>query len=215
MPRLDLMRELKPLYSPPRDRFVVVELPPLQYLMIDGHGDPNTAMEYAEALEALYSLAYTLKFQVKRDSGGEVDFGVMPLEGLWWAEDMASFSAGNKDAWSWTMMILQPEVVTPEAVERARAEAARKKNLPSLGRVRLETYEEGLAAQIMHVGPFSAEAPTIARLHGEFIPANGYAPAGKHHEIYLSDPRRTAPEKLKTVLRQPIAPVGATESGKL
>ena len=205
MPRIDLMRELKPLYSPPRDRFVVVEVPPLEYLMIDGHGDPNTSAEYAEALGALYSLAYTLKFQIKRESGGEVDFGVMPLEGLWWTADMASFSAENKGEWSWTMMILVPHLVTPEAVDRARAEAARKKGLPALAKIRLDTYEEGLAAQIMHVGPFSAEAPTIARLHREFIPSGGYSPAGKHHEIYLSDPRRTAPEKLRTVIRQPVA----------
>jgi hypothetical protein len=215
MPKLDLMREMKQLYSPPRDRFVVVDVPPLNYLMIDGHGDPNTAREYAEALEALYSLAYTLKFQIKRESGGEVDFGVMPLEGLWWTEDMAAFTAERKDEWSWTAMILQPDVVMPEAVERARAEAARKKALPALGKARLELYHEGLSAQITHIGPYSAEGPTIQRLHAEFLPANGYAPAGKHHEIYLSDPRRTAPEKLKTVIRQPIAQLGATESGNL
>ena len=215
MPKLDLMRELKTLYSPPRDRFVVVEVPPLKYLMIDGHGDPNTAPEYAESLGALYSLSYTLKFHTKRESGGEVDFGVMPLEGLWWTEDMATFSADNKGEWDWTMMILVPDLVTPEAVERARAEAMRKKGLPALSKARLETFEEGLVAQIMHVGPFRAEAPTIARLHGEFIPSGGYAPAGKHHEIYLSDPRRTAPEKLRTVIRQPIAPLGAEAAAKL
>ena len=133
-----------------------------------------------------------------------IDFSVMPLEGLWWTEDLASFSAERKDEWSWTAMILQPSAVTPEEVERAREEAGRKKTLPSLGKARLAGYDEGLAAQIMHVGPYSAEAPTIARLHTEFLPSNGYASAGKHHEIYLSDPRRTAPEKLKTVIRQPI-----------
>jgi hypothetical protein len=187
MPKLDLMRELKPLYSPPTRDFVVVDVPPLTYLMIDGHGDPNTAPEYTAALEALYSLAYTLKFQIKRESGGEIDF-----------------SAERKDEWSWAAMILQPSAVTPEEVERAREEAGRKKTLPSLGKARLAGYDEGLAAQIMHVGPYSAEAPTIARLHTEFLPSNGYASAGKHHEVYLSDPRRTAPEKLKTVIRQPI-----------
>lgn len=204
MPKLDLMRELKPLYSPPTKEFVVVDVPPLSYLMLDGHGDPNSAAEYVEAIQALYSLAYTLKFQIKRASGGETDFSVMPLQGLWWTENMADFSADRKDDWSWTAMILQPSFVTPEEVERARDEAGRKKTLPAFEKARLAEYHEGLSAQIMHVGPYAAEAPTIARLHSEFLPGNGYAAAGKHHEIYLSDPNRTAPERLKTVIRQPI-----------
>ena len=202
MTKVDLKKQLKHLYQPSTKEFVVVDVPPMQFLMIDGHGDPNTAQEYQDALEALYAVAYTLKFTSKKVL--EMDTVVPPPEGLWWAEDMDVFTASSdKGTWDWTMMIMQPEWVTQEMFEEAVAQVEKKKNPPALPRLRLETYDEGLAVQIMHIGSYDAEGPTIARMHA-FIAENGYEPAGKHHEIYLSDPRRTAPEKTKTVLRQPI-----------
>jgi hypothetical protein len=201
MQTLDLRKEFKALYSPPTREPVIVEVPPLPFLMIDGAGNPNTSQEYRDAVSALYSLAYTLKFSIKKSQA--LDYPVMPLQGLWWAEDMTAFSAGRKDDWYWTMMIMQPEIVTPELVARAAEDAARKKPLPALPKVRLDRYDEGLSAQIMHIGPYAAEAPTIEKLH-RFIADNGYTLRGKHHEIYLGDPGRGAPEKLKTVIRQPI-----------
>jgi hypothetical protein len=173
----------------------------MNFLMIDGAGDPNVSLEYQQAMEALFSLSYALKFRVKKSNG--VDYAVMPLEGLWWTNDPGQFSMSNKGIWKWTAMIMQPEYVTGELFAEALAEVRRKKDLVALDRVRFESYHEGLSAQIMHIGPYAAEEPTIARLHS-FIRENGYELNGKHHEIYLSDPRRTAPEKLRTVLRQPI-----------
>jgi hypothetical protein len=202
MTKIDFKKQLKHLYRPSPKEFAVVDVPPMQFLMIDGHGDPNTAQEYQDALEALYAVAYALKFASKK--APEMDYVVPPSEGLWWAEDMDVFIASSdKSAWDWTMMIMQPEWVTQEMFEEAAAQVEKKKDPPALPRLRLETYDEGLAVQIMHIGPYDAEGPTIARMHA-FIEENGYEPAGKHHEIYLSDPRRTAPEKMKTVLRQPV-----------
>lgn len=203
MDKLDLRQQLKHLYQPSAKEFEIVDVPPMNFLMMNGAGDPNTAAEYTQAVESLYSLSYTLKFAVKKQQG--IDYSVMALEGLWWAEDMSVFTAGNRDRWLWTMMIMQPDFITAQQVEVARAEAARKKDLPVLPKIRFEAFHEGLSVQIMHIGPYSAEAPTIARMH-TYIAENGYVPSGKHHEIYLGDPRRTAPEKLKTVLRQPIKP---------
>lgn len=205
----DLKHELKALYAPGKQP-ALVEVPPLAFLMVDGAGDPNTSAAYREALDALYSVAYTLKFSLKRGPEG-LDFTVMPLEGLWWSDDMAEFTEGRKAEWKWTAMIAMPEFVTPELVARAAAEAAAKKELPALPLLRLETYDEGLAAQLLYTGPYADEGPTIARLH-EFIHALGFGFDGrvqKHHEIYLGDPRRTAPEKLKTIIRQPVVPRGA------
>ena len=204
MSKIDLKKEWKHLYRPSARKVSVVEAPPQQYLMVDGRGDPNTSQEYQEALAALYALAYTIKFMMKKGEMG-LDYTVMPLEGLWWAEDMAAFGLADKDSWLWTAMILVPEVVTPAMVDTAVTEVIRKKNPPAIGKVRLEQLAEGTAVQIMHIGPYADEAPTIARLH-QFIAENGYIPRGKHHEIYLSDPRRTAPEKMRTVIRQPVAP---------
>lgn len=201
MSKIDLKKELKHLYSPPA-RFTVVEVPPLQFLMVDGHGDPNTATEYAQAVEALYAVSYKLKFQSKAQADG--DYVVMPLEGLWWAADMGAFTARDKGAWDWTMMIVQPDWITGEMFEEVRGQVARKKDLPALPRLRLETYHEGLSVQIMHVGSYDDEGPVLHRLHHEFLPENNLEPTGKHHEIYLGDPRKVAPEKLKTVLRQPV-----------
>ena len=204
MTKIDFKKELKQLYNPSAKEAAIVDVPPMNYLMVDGTGDPNTAQEYQEAIEALYAIAYALKFAIKKERA--IDYGVMPLEGLWWTDDMARFSMENKDIWKWTAMIMQPEYVTTELVEPALEQVAKKKKLPALSKMRFESLHEGLSAQIMHIGPFSAEGPTVEKLHS-FIKENGYEFDGlieKHHEIYLSDVRRVAPEKMKTVLRQPM-----------
>jgi hypothetical protein len=191
------------LYAPGRTP-VLVTVPDFLFLMIDGRGDPTTSPEYAQAVAALYAVSYTVKFELKRAHQG-LDYRVLPLEGLWWAADMLAFPIEDRAKWDWTMMIRQPELVHPELVDESARVVAARRSLPAALRLRLERFDEGPAAQLMHVGPFSTEGPTIERLHA-FIAAQGYQPAGKHHEIYLGDPRRTAPERLKTVLRQPVAP---------
>lgn len=202
---MDLLKELKPLYQPSPKEPVIVDVPAFSYLMLDGQGDPNTSLLYQEAVSALYSLSYTVKFAIKKAQG--VDFKVMPLEGLWWVEgkqnDQADFLKLEKDTWFWTMMILQPPLVTRDWVETARQTAIKKAASPQIGQIRFESYHEGPAVQLMHIGPYITEAPNIARMH-EFAIARGYQLRGKHHEIYLNDPRRTDPEKLHTVLRQPV-----------
>jgi hypothetical protein len=201
MSKIDFKKELKHLYQPLAKEFVVVDVPPMNFLMIDGHGDPNTAQEYQEAIEALYAVAYSLKFTSKKEKG--LDYVVPPMEGLWWMENMAEFTTADKSAWDWTMMIMQPGWVTQDLFEKALEQVEKKKDLPALPKLRQETYHEGLSVQILYIGPYDAEAPTIARMHA-FAAENGYQLAGKHHEIYLGDPRKVAPEKLKTVLRQPV-----------
>ena len=202
MAKVDFKRELRELYSATR-KATLVEVPELAFAMVDGHGDPNEAPEYVEAVQALYSVAYTARFALKRAPGG-LDYGVMPLEGLWWAQDMSAFTTGDKSSWDWTMMIMQPAQVTPEVFEEARAGASRKKRLPAIERLHLEPFTEGRAAQVLHVGPYAAEGPVIQDLH-QFIADHGCEPVGKHHEIYLNDPSRTAPEKLRTIIRQPVS----------
>ncbi len=197
--KVDFKRELCGLYTA-RTVPGVVEVPELTFVMIDGHGDPNTSPEYAEAVSALYTVSYAAKFALKR--AGVIDYSVMPLEGLWWVPDMAAFSVEDKASWDWTMMIMQPDEVTGEVFAQAKAKAAGKE-LPALDRVRLERWGEGRAAQVLHRGPYSAEGPTVAALHA-FITGQGSKLAGKHHEVYLSDPRRAAPERMKTILRQPM-----------
>ena len=208
--KVDLRRELPELYSAAR-RPSLVDVPELAFLMIDCHGDPNSAPEYAQAVQAIYAVAYSAKFIAKRATPDNVDVAVMPLEGLWWTSDMSRFTTDDKSAWDWTMMIAQPEQVTAEVVEQARAKAAEKKALAAIDRIRLEHFREGRAAQVMHIGPYATEGPTIQSLH-MFIAVEGYEPVGKHHEIYLRDPRRSAPEKMKTIVRQPVTPV-ATSRG--
>ena len=204
----DLVRQLKPLYTPSARHPAIVEVPELGFLMLDGRGDPNTSEQYQDALTALYGIAYTLKFTRKK-ADAERDFKVAPLEGLWWADaerpDREELQA-TRDAWNWTMMIALPDDVTAAEVAAAAAAAARKRSSPAIGLARLERLEEGLDAQIMHVGPYSAEPPTIERLHA-FVAEQGYELRGRHHEIYLNDPRRTAPERLKTVIRHPVRAV--------
>jgi hypothetical protein len=202
MPAIDYRKELKHLYAPSAKEVALVEVPPLQFLMIDGQGDPNTAPEYATAVETLYALAYALKFKVKRGPAG-VDFAVMPLEGLWWGAGIDWHAADQRANWQCTMMIMQPDHVTAELFEHALAETHAKKPALALGRVRFKRYDEGLAAQIMHIGPYATEGPTIARLH-DVVEQQGRTLRGKHHEIYLGDPRKSAPEKLRTVIRQPF-----------
>ena len=203
MDKVDFKRTLKHLYRPSAKEFTVVEVPPLQYLMIDGHGDPNTAPAYAEAIEALYAVAYKVKFASKKELGR--DYVVPPLEGLWWAEDMAAFTtARDKTAWSWTMMIMQPQWISPDMFQAAVGQVEAKKTLPALPKLRLEAYAEGLSVQILHIGSYDDEGPVLEKMHHQFIPDQGLKMAGKHHEIYLTDARKTPPEKLKTVLRQPV-----------
>lgn len=200
MDKYDVKKARKNLYSAP-PRFTIVDVPPLHYLAVDGTGNPNTAPAYAQALEALYSVSFTLKFASK---GEGRDYVVGPLEGLWRAENPEAFVARDKDAWEWTMLINQPEWITEEKVATAKEAAAAKKYLPALPLVRFVTLTEGTAVQIMHVGSYDDEAPTLAALHNEYMPEHGLDFAGDHHEIYLSDPRKTAPEKLRTILRQPV-----------
>lgn len=202
MATIDLRKQLKTLYNPSAQAVSIVDVPELRFLMIDGSGDPNTAPEYTQAVEALYGLAYALKFTLKKGPAA-IDYTVMPLEGLWWADDMRLFSVSDKGAWRWTMMILQPDAITPELFERTLAEVQRKKQLPALARLRLESYHEGQAAQIMHIGPYATEGPTVAKLHA-YISEHEHHLSGKHHEIYLSDPRKSAPEKMRTIIRQPF-----------
>ena len=203
-PKADF-KKLIPGYTAPRGRFEMIEMPPLQYLMIDGFGDPNTAQEYADALASLYPVAYALKFLSKKRLGR--DYTVPPLEALWWADDMAAFtSARDKSQWHWTIMNLVPGWLAKEHVSDAVATAAGK-GAPLVDRLRLETLEEGLCAQTLHIGSYDEEGPVLAELHERFLPENGLRLRGRHHEIYLSDPRRTAPERLKTILRQPVAPI--------
>jgi hypothetical protein len=203
--RVDLKKQI-PVYTAPHGRFEIVTVPPLQYLMLDGHGDPNTAPEYTAALGALYPVAYALKFASKREL--DRDYAVMPLEALWSADDMAAFTtARDKSQWDWTLLNLVPDWIAPELVETAREKATAKADAAALAALRLETLDEGLCVQTLHVGPYDAEGPVLAELHDEFLPVQGLRPTGRHHEIYLGDPRRAAPEKLRTILRQPVARV--------
>lgn len=195
--KIDLRRDLGGLYRA-KSTPALVEVPELAYLMIDGKGDPNGA-SFQEAVGAAFSLAYTVRFDLKKR--GELDYSVMPLEALWASPGMR-FDEGSRESWEWTMLIVQPDAVTIEAVERARDMAKARRPTPELDRVRLERFTEGPAAQVLHVGPYSTEGPTIERLHG-FLAESGLALAGRHHEIYLGDPPRSAPERLRTIIRQP------------
>lgn len=201
MQKLDLKKELKHLYQPSAREVSQVEVPGFRFLMIDGAGDPNTSPEFAAAVEALFAVSYAAKFMVKKGPQA-IDYAVMPLEALWWADDMTAFAAGDKSKWQWTLMIMQPPCATDEVIAAASAEARRKKRLAAIARLRLETFAEGRCAQVLHIGPFADEGPTIQRLH-DYIEANSSL-AGKHHEIYLSDIRRAVPEKWRTIVRQPM-----------
>ncbi len=205
MDKIDLRKEWKHLYKPSPKNIEMVDVPQMNFLMIDGQGDPNTSQEFQEAVEALFGVSYTAKFMVKKGETA-VDYSVMPLEGLWWMDNMAEFSIERKHEWKWTAMIMQPEYVTRDILQAAMEQVEKKKNPPALSKLRYESYHEGPAAQILHIGPFAEEGPTIEKIH-QYINANGYELSGKHHEIYLSDFRRAAPEKIKTIIRQPLKAV--------
>jgi hypothetical protein len=202
--KIDLRRELKHLYKPPAKEIVEVEVPEMRFLEVDGEGDPNTSETFREAVEALYAVSYALKFAVKKEEG--LDYRVMPLEGLWWTEgggtDLAEILV-DRSAWKWTLLIMQPRWTTEERFERAITSVRQKKGLPALSGMMFEPFREGRAAQVMHVGPFADERPTIERID-RFIEERGGMRRGKHHEIYLRDFRKTAQEKLKTIIRQPF-----------
>ncbi|MBM3473101.1 MAG: hypothetical protein FJX75_07545 [Armatimonadetes bacterium] len=202
MDTLDLKRTLKHLYSASA-KPQMVEVPEMTFLMIDGAGDPNTSQAFQEAMGALYGTAYTLKFMLKKGAEDPVDFAVMPPEGLWWCEGREDFCMEEKGKWLWTLMIALPDFVTAEHFAEACRQLRERKDPPGLDKLRLERFCEGLCAQVMHLGPYADEPATIAKLHA-FIAEQGQSPGGKHHEIYFSDPRRTPPEKMKTILRQPV-----------
>jgi hypothetical protein len=199
--KIDFKKELKELYGPSIKEVSEVNVPVTNYLMIDGKGDPNTSQEFKDAIETLYPVAYAIKFFFKKQK--EIDYGVLPLEGLWWAEDMNDFVFSKKDNWFWTLMIAQPSFVTREIFEENLEAVKLKKKLPIISRLRFETYDEGRSAQIMHIGSYTDEGANIQKIH-EFIKAKGGKLVGKHHEIYLSDARKADPAKMKTVLRQPF-----------
>ncbi len=203
MTKIDYKKELKYLYKPSAKLVETVMVPAMNFLMIDGEGDPNISEEFKNAVEVLYQVSYALKFMIKKGDIG-VDYGVLPLEGLWWADDMSSFSIENKASWKWTLMIMQPELVDEALVQLAIEHVKIKKDPAALPLLRYKKFEEGLAAQVMHIGPFSEEGPTIERVHG-YISENGGKRRGKHHEVYLSDIRRAKPENWKTIIRQPMS----------
>lgn len=203
MAKLDLRLELKHLYRPPHNAVVTVDVPTMRFLMVDGHGDPSHSLDYAEAVEALFSVSYTAKFATKRGATA-VDYSVMPLEGLWWADDWSSFTSQDRAAWRWTMMMMQPDFVSNDVVHQAIDQVRAKKRLKAVELLRFEAFSEGLSAQTMHIGPFSEEGPTIERVHRHIASTSKLR--GKHHEIYLSDIRRSAPSNWKTVIRQPMTP---------
>lgn len=200
--KYDVKRAYREFYAPSAREFTLVDVPPMRYLAVDGHGDPNTAAEYAEAVEALFSVAYAAKFRSRKELGR--DFVVAPLEGLWRADDPAAFVARDKSSWDWTLLIAQPDWIDEALVAEAVAAARAKGDRPALSLVHLRELHEGPSAQILHIGSYDDETPTLARLHDEWMPQHGLTFAGDHHEIYLSDARRTEPEKLRTVLRQPV-----------
>jgi hypothetical protein len=200
MKTIDLKKTLKPFYAASASNPATIDVPPMNTLMVDGTGDPNSSA-FQEAVGSLYSVAYTLKFAFKKEKG--IDYPVMALEGLWCADDPAVFMSDKRDSWKWTLFIVLPDVVTKKDVAAALDAVKKKAKFPRFPEVRFEKFAEGKAAQIMHVGPYSAEGPTIERLH-RFVEDEGYRLHGKHHEIYLGDPRRSAPEKLRTIIRHPV-----------
>ena len=204
--KLDLKKENRELYYPKKNQVNLVDVPEMNFLMLDGQGDPNTSEEYRAAMETIFPVSYKVKFMSKKELSR--DYVVMPLEGLWWTDKMEEFSVDDKNSWKWTVMIRQPDFIDAAMIKEVVEEISKKKELPAVSKLRLEKFREGLSAQILHVGPFSEEGPTVAALH-EYIETNGYSFDGsldgkKHHEIYLSDIRRSKPENLKTVIRQPV-----------
>ena len=210
MKKFDFKKTEKSLYSGKTGQFDILKVPPIPYLMIDGSGNPNNSTFYGQAIAALYSLSYGIKFYSKTEL--DKDYVVPPLEGLWWADNMDTFKSRDKDQWLWTMMVRQPDWLTQSmlgklhkiAIEKNTKKKTPPTNTETFHKVRLETLNEGLSVQILHVGSYDDEGKILQEMHSEFIPQNDMVMTGKHHEIYLSDPRKVSPEKLKTILRQPV-----------
>ena len=216
MTTLDLRKQWKHLYAPSAQKVELVDVPEFKFVMIDGRIEPGeapgTSPGFGEAMAALYGAAYTLKFMSKLRKEDPIDYPVMALEGLWWvagqAFDITIAWEAFTDRWAYTLMIMQPDHITPELFAEALAQAAKKRPNPALARLRLASFREGLCVQTMHVGPYATEPATLARMHG-WAEQNGYRLTGKHHEIYLGDPRRADPAKLKTVLRHGVERISA------
>ena len=214
METLDLKKELKYLYAPSAKKVEIVQVPRLQFVMIDGAiekgKEPGNSPAFAEATQALYGISYILKFMFKKRKTNAIDYPVMPLEGLWWVED-GMFDITVKDNWFYTLMILQPDVITQDVFTDGLEQVRKKKgDSPNLSNLRLAHFEEGVCMQTMHIGPYATEPATVERMRA-FALENGYrdhvGPNGKHHEIYLGDPRKADPAKLNTVLRHPLEKV--------
>lgn len=203
MEKIDFRRTLRQLYGPGR-KFELIDVPKLDFVMVDGSGDPNTSKDYATAVSWLYSVSYAMKFAAKAELA--MDYVVPPLEGLWWANDPEDFVTRNKHNWHWTMMIMAPDFLTPAIFASATEKAKAKLGTPPKN-LRLESFAEGPSLQVLHVGSYDDEGPLLHQLHSVEIPERGMTFNGQHHEIYISDPRRTAPERLKTILRQPVRPI--------
>jgi len=197
--KLELRKTMKEFYNPPAGEVVLVKLPPLKYIMVDGEGEPG-GESFQQAMGAIYNVAYSMKFRSKRLL--KKDYDMMAPEGLWWMK--GKIDMNKRDKWLWTLMILVPDFVTPEMFSDSVAEVRSKKNPPGLERARLDTLDEGTSLQIMHVGPYATESESIAKMDA-YAKEHGYKMVEKHHEIYLGDPRRAAPSKLRTVLRHPVA----------
>lgn len=202
MEKIDYKKELKSFYNASDKKVETVNVPAMNFLLIDGHGDPNVSKDYKDAVEVLFSVSYALKFMIKKGTR-QIDYGVLPLEGLWWADDMSKFNTDDKSNWKWRSMIMQPEYITKDLVNEALEQVKKKKDLPLLSKIKFESFKEGNAVQIMHIGPFSEEGFAVEKLH-DFIKENNYKLSDRHHEIYLSDARKASPEKWKTIIRQPF-----------
>jgi hypothetical protein len=206
MSDIDFKKQFNELYSARQNKVQIVQVPALNYLAIDGQGDPQSGDSFQASMEALYGVAYAVRSNLKK-APDPVEYIVPPLEGLWWMTDGSRFSVEDRDTWSWTLMIPQPDMVTSDMFEEARVQVQKKKKkLTTVQEIRFDLHEEGLSAQILHAGPYDQEGPTLSALH-RYIALNGYHPDGKHHEVYLNDPRRSAPDKLRTILRQPVKKV--------
>lgn len=201
MKRIDLRKELKHLYNPSPKEVELVRVPEFRFLMVDGRGDPNSSTEFHNAIQMLYALSYTMKFKFRFEKG--IDYPVMALEGLWSMADNATFDQDRRNDWQWTLMILQPRIVTKSLMKKALVEVEQKKNLEAPASLRLETFKEGLSVQVMHLGPYAEETHSLRKLD-EFVAAHGLEMKYKHHEIYMSDPRRAKPQNMKTILRHPV-----------
>jgi len=202
-PKFDLKKEFPQFYSASAKNIEQIAVPEMNFFMIDGRGDPNKSEDFKNAIECLYAVSYALKMKVVKHQDLSKDYVVPPLEGLWFMDQMDKWTMENKNEWDWTIMIRIPDFVPPEQIALAIKLTKEGKNPEFLPKLRVERYHEGEAIQLMHLGPYDDEPPNIARLH-DYASKKGFHLHGKHHEIYLSDPRKADPGKMKTILRQPI-----------